>query len=137
MSGDPPIGAIQPCVDENESSDRGERTRPPKLAGEKNHCISAAEDSPVVGEHAHFFERLFRSETESFVNPFALERFEIESALCERLLEVEGEITAKAAIFIEEDPAAEGNRFRSFCYFCQLRNHWINFFKPPLQFPEV
>src|SRR2546423_8768990 len=124
-------------MDGGESSKGRERRRPPKLPSEENHCINAAEYLAVGGEDSHFFERLFSSEIEPLLNPLALERFEIEPALGKSALETEGEIATETAILVEEDPATERKGFRFFCYFCQLRNHGINFFRRQLRSPEV
>src|SRR5438128_238053 len=59
-------------------------------ATEKNHSVGTAEDLAVGSEHSHFFERLCSSQVESLPDPLALERFEIESALCKDELETEG-----------------------------------------------
>ena len=124
-------------MDGRESSNGRERRRPPKLPSEEDNCIGATQNLAFGGEHPHFLERLFSSEIESVLNPLALERFEIEPALSKDSLETQSEIVAETAILVEEDPATKGNSFLFFCYFCQIRNHEINFFRQQLRSPEV
>ena len=73
----------------------------------------------------------------SLLNPLALERLEVEATSGKEVFETAGEIATESAVLVEEDPATKGNSFRFFCYFCQIRNHGINFFRQQLRSPEV
>jgi hypothetical protein len=135
MGCDPSIETLR--VDEWQTSEKGQGMGPPKLASQKDHSVGAAEDLAGLRKNTHFLESLFPGHVQSPLHPFVLERFEIESAFRKSVLESKGEFAAEAAIAVVENPAAGGNGFRCFCYFCQFRNHAANFFKPPRRFPAV
>jgi hypothetical protein len=123
MSCHPAVRAIEQSVDEGESRKRSERRTPPNLLGEEDDSIRAAENVSVGGKDAHFLQGFVGGEPEPLEDPGLLERFEMESTFRKDGGETPGKIGAKAAIPVEEDPAAERNCFRRFSYFCQLRNH--------------
>ncbi|MEY2482240.1 MAG: hypothetical protein QOK24_768 [Verrucomicrobiota bacterium] len=134
---DPSIETLQHRVDEWQTSEKGQGTGPPKPARQKDHSVGAAENLAGLRKNTHFLERLFPGHVQSPLHPFVLERFEIKPAFRKSVLESKGELAAEAAIAVVENPAAEGNRFLYFCCFCQFRNHWANFFKPPRRFRAV